>query len=153
MQSPRAMLSTFNAENDASKVVSLKPHAQTNFGWPLKVDVHGEETHERALRVDWTRGWVDINLTTRDLQFDTRHSRQDLILEQDLKAIRIEQDRGELSRHPGASSSAADDTSPKYWVRLHCHILEENEELHGRGRRLPPLPSCRAALPHPAAWL
>ena len=111
-QSARKLLAALNAGDVSSRVLSLQPHAQTNFGkqcaWGLRRD---------------HLGWIDFNLSTMDLNYDLGNQqtccRRELFLNTELESrVVIEPDDGQLELHTGFSPVVSGAREGRYWLRF-----------------------------------
>ena len=91
-QSARKLLAALNAGDVSSRVLSLRPLAQTNFG----------EQCAWGSRRDHL-GWFDFNLSTIDMNYDLGNQqtcRRELFLDTELESrVVVEPDNGELELH------------------------------------------------------
>ena len=112
-QSARKLLAALNAGDVSSRVLSLRPLTQTNFGeqcvWGSRRD---------------HLGWFDFNLSTIDMNYDLGNQqtcRRELFLDTELESgVVVEPDDGELELRAGLSPvvSGAREAGRYYWVRF-----------------------------------
>ena len=110
-QSARKLLAAPNAGDVSSRVLSLRPLAQTNFGeqcvWGSRRD---------------HLGWIDFNLSTIDMNYDLGNQqtcRRELFLDTELESrVVIEPDDGELELHAGLSPVVSGAREGRYWLRF-----------------------------------
>jgi hypothetical protein len=110
-QSARKLLAALNAGDVSSRVLSLRPLAQTNFG----------EQCAWGSRRDHL-GWFDFNLSTIDMNYDLGNQqtcRRELFLDTELESrVVVEPDDGELELHAGLSPVVSGAREGRYWVRF-----------------------------------